>query len=108
MKIDFNMQIFWGNLVKQFVDSLEQFSLYLKIRKVRAQKKVNELKKSSHSNRDLLLNLLTFCAHLSTLTALNLQLFYTCSTSCVKARFGLFQNYVTDLQIRSFRANSSR
>ena len=28
MKIDFNMQIFWGNLVKQFVDSLEQFSLY--------------------------------------------------------------------------------
>ena len=28
MKIDFNMQIFWENLVKQFVDSLEQFSLY--------------------------------------------------------------------------------
>ena len=47
MKIDFNMQIFWGNLVKQFLDSLEQFFLYLKIRKVRAQKTVNELKKSS-------------------------------------------------------------
>ena len=28
MKIAFNMQIFWGNLVKQFVDSLEESSLY--------------------------------------------------------------------------------
>ena len=28
MKIAFNMQIFWGNLVKQFVDGLEESSLY--------------------------------------------------------------------------------
>ena len=48
MKIDFNMQIFWGNLVKQFVDSLEQFSLYfLKDKKSTSEKnsvRVEEVK----------------------------------------------------------------
>ena len=42
-----------------------------------------------------------------TITKQKLPLFYTCSTPCGKARFGLFQNYVTYLQMSSFRANSS-